>query len=145
MAVAEATGDAEKIIEQIMMERFLDAVSPKLRAWLKEQKPKTAEELGNLANLHVQSRKGPLVGGKYVTNRGGVKSGKRKGLEVRQTILCLKGNKIKIKESLQSTDPPQNKRLQSLKLSATNVVNQDTCRLTVVRVVGSPHRGTCCA
>ena len=90
MAVAEATGDAEKIIEQIMMERLLDAVSPKLRAWLKEQEPKTAEELGNLPNLHVQSRKGPLVEGKYVTNRGGVKSGKRKGLEVRQMILCLK-------------------------------------------------------
>ena len=83
MAVAEATGDAEKIIEQIMMERLLDAVSPELRAWLKEQEPKTAEELGNLANLHVQSRKGPLVGGKYVTNRGGGKSGKKKGLEVR--------------------------------------------------------------
>ena len=76
-AVAEATGDAEKIIEQIMMERLLDAVSPELRAWLKEQEPKTAEELGNLANLHVQSRKGPLVGGKYVTNRGGGKSGKK--------------------------------------------------------------------
>ena len=77
MAVAEATGDAEKIIEQIMMERLLDAVSPELRAWLKEQKPKTAEELGNLANLHVQSRKGPPVGGKYVTNRGGGKFGKK--------------------------------------------------------------------
>ena len=145
MAVAEATGDAEKIIEQIMMERLLDAVSPELRAWLKEQEPKTAEELGNLANLHVQSRKGPLVGGKYVTNRGGVKSGKRKGLEVREMILCMKRNKIKIKKSLQSPHPPPDKRLQNLKLSATNVVNQDTCRLTVVRVVGSPHRGTCCA
>ena len=83
MAFAEATGDAEKIIEQIMMERLLYAVSPKLRAWLKEQKPKTAEELGNLAILHVQSRKGALVEGKYVTNRAGGKSGKRKGLEVR--------------------------------------------------------------
>ena len=37
-----------------MIERLLDAVSPELRAWLKEQKPKTAEELGNLANLHVE-------------------------------------------------------------------------------------------
>ena len=64
MAVAEATGDAETIIEQIMMERLLDAVSPKLRAWLKEQEQKTVEELGNLASLHVQSRKGPPVGGK---------------------------------------------------------------------------------
>ncbi|XP_022796122.1 trichohyalin-like [Stylophora pistillata] len=67
MAVAEATGDADKTIEQVLMERLLDAVSPELRAWLKEQKPKTAEELGNLANLHVQSRKGPLVEGKYVS------------------------------------------------------------------------------
>lgn len=76
MAVAEATGDAEKIIEQIMIERLLDAVSPELRSWLKEQKPKTAEELGNLANLHVQSRKGPLVGGKYVST--GEKFGRKK-------------------------------------------------------------------
>ena len=30
MAVAEATGDAEKIIEQMMTERLLDAVSPEL-------------------------------------------------------------------------------------------------------------------
>ena len=76
MAVAEATGDAEKIIAQIMIERLLDAVSPELRAWLKEQKPKSAEELGNLANLHVQSRKGPLVGGKYVSTSE--KFGKKK-------------------------------------------------------------------
>ena len=55
-------------------------------------------------------------------------------------ILCRKKNKIKIKKSLESPHPPLNKRLQSLKLSATNVVNRDTCRLTVVRVAGSPHR-----
>ena len=67
MAVAEATGDVEKILEQFMIERLLDAVSPELRAWLKEQKPKTEEELGNLANLHVQSRKGPLVEGRYAS------------------------------------------------------------------------------
>ena len=77
MAVAEATGHAEKIIEQIMIQRLLDAVSLELRAWLKEQEPKTAEELGNLASLHVQSRKGPPVGSKYVTNRGGGKSGRK--------------------------------------------------------------------
>ena len=61
-----------------MIERPLDAVSPELRPWLKEQKPKTAEELGNLANLHVQSRKGPLVGGKYVLTGSGEKNGKNK-------------------------------------------------------------------
>ena len=32
MAIAEATGDAEKIIEQIMIERLLDVVSRELRA-----------------------------------------------------------------------------------------------------------------
>ena len=145
MAVAEATGDAEKIIEQIMMERLLDAVSPKLRAWLKEQEPKTADDLGNLANLHVQSRKGALVGGKYVTNRGGGKSGKKERFGGKADDSLPEEKKIKIKKSLESPHPPPNKRLQSLKLSATNVVNRDTCRLTVVRVVGSPHRGTCCA
>ena len=34
---------------------------------LKEQKPKTAEELSNLVNLQVQSRKGPLVEGRYAS------------------------------------------------------------------------------
>ena len=48
-----------------MIERLLDAVSPELRAWLKERKPVNAEELGNMANLHVQSRKGPLVDGRH--------------------------------------------------------------------------------
>ena len=62
---AGATGDPEKISEQIMIKRLLDAVSPELRAWLKERKPVNAEELGNMANLHVQSRKGPLVDGRY--------------------------------------------------------------------------------
>ena len=77
MAVAEATGDADKIIEQVLMERLFDGVSPELRAWLKDQKPKTAEELGNLANLHVQYRKGPLVEGKYVSTGKNAKSGKK--------------------------------------------------------------------
>lgn len=57
------------------MERLLDAVSPELRAWLKEQNPKTSEELGNLANLHGQSRKGPLVEGRYVSPGSNEKSG----------------------------------------------------------------------
>ena len=65
--MAEATVDVEKILEQFMIERLLDAVSPELRAWLKEQKPKTADELRHLANLHVQSRKGPLVEGRYAS------------------------------------------------------------------------------
>jgi len=67
MAVAKATGNVEKILEQIILERLLDAVGPELRTWLKDQKLETAEELGNLANLHVQSRKGPMVAGRYVS------------------------------------------------------------------------------
>ena len=78
MAVAEATGDVEKILEQFMIERLLDAVSPELRAWLKEQKPKTAEQLGNLANLHFQSRKDPLVEGRYGS------FGKNKGVSIQK-------------------------------------------------------------
>lgn len=67
MAVAEATDNAEMILEQIMIERLLYTVSPELRAWLKEQKPKTTEEIEHLANFHVQSRKGPLAEGKYAS------------------------------------------------------------------------------
>jgi hypothetical protein len=80
MAVAEATGDAEKILEQFLMEKLLAAMSPELKAWLKEQKPKTAEELGSLANLHVQSRKGPLIEGKYVSYKA-QRFRDRKGLD----------------------------------------------------------------
>ena len=89
MAVAEATGDAEKILEQFMIERLLDAVSPELRAWLKEQKPKSTEELGNLANLNVQSRKGPLVEGRYAT------FSKNKGFSVQKQPQFKKDPSIK--------------------------------------------------
>ena len=70
----DGSGNVEKILEQFMIERLLGAVSPEFRAWLKEQKPKTAEELENLANLHVQSGKSPLVEGRYASfgkNKGG--------------------------------------------------------------------------
>ena len=53
MEVTGATGDAEKILEQFVLERLLDAMSPELRAWLKDQKPNIVEELGDLANFHV--------------------------------------------------------------------------------------------
>ena len=66
MTVAEATDDPEKILEQLVIERLLDGVSTELRIWLKEKNPKTAEELATLANTYVQSRKGPLIDGKYV-------------------------------------------------------------------------------
>ena len=66
MTVAEAIDNLEKILEQIVIERLLDGVGPELQVWLKEKKPNTAEELANLANDYVQSRKGPLIDGKYM-------------------------------------------------------------------------------
>ena len=48
---------------------MLEGVGPELRVWLKERKPKTAEELANLANDYVQSRKEPLIDGKYVSGK----------------------------------------------------------------------------
>ena len=87
MEVAGVAGDAEKILEQIVIERLLDAVSPELRAWLKEQKPATAEELANLANLHVQARKGPLVAGKYASFGRGQGFKQRKQMNVKRDVL----------------------------------------------------------
>ena len=143
MAVAEATGDAEKIIEQVMIERLLDGVISELRAWLKEQKPKSAEELGNLANLHVQSRKGPLVGASMYQSAGSL--GKRNNQTIRQMILCPKKNKSKTRKGLQSPPPFHHEGIQDLKLYVSNVVNWVTCHLIVVGAVGSLHRRTCCA
>ena len=37
-----------------------------MRIWLKEKKPNRAEELATFANEYVQSRKGPLIDGKFV-------------------------------------------------------------------------------
>ena len=51
---------------------------------MKEQKPKTAEELGNLANLHVQARKGPLISGKYASFSRGQGLKQNKELNVKE-------------------------------------------------------------
>ncbi|CAB4001950.1 Retrovirus-related Pol poly from transposon [Paramuricea clavata] len=67
MTVAEAIDTREKILEQIVIERLLDGVGLELQVWLKERKPNTAGKLANLANDCVQSRKGPLIDGKYVS------------------------------------------------------------------------------
>ncbi|KAK3726525.1 hypothetical protein QZH41_004646 [Actinostola sp. cb2023] len=68
MLVAGATGNAERILEQVTIEMMLDSVSSELRAWLKEMKPDTAEQLAKIANEHVQVRKGPMIDGRYVSN-----------------------------------------------------------------------------
>lgn len=93
MAIAKATGDAEKIKEEIMIhvEQLLDKVSPELRAWLNEQKPKTAEELGNLHWFSLE--KGHLLGASM--NQPVKSMGKRKHQTMRQMIVCLKENRIK--------------------------------------------------
>ena len=113
MAVAEATGDAEKILEQFMIERLLDAVSPELRAWLKEQKPKSTEELGNLANLHVQSRKGPLVEGRYAT------FSKNKGFSVQKQPQFKKEPSIKEQVKGDQTKPAITTSRRSVKPPVT--------------------------
>ena len=97
--MAEATGDVEKILEQFMIECLLDAVSPELRSWLKEQKPKTAEELGNLANLHIQSRKGPLMEGRYAS------FGKNKGVSIQKQPQMKREPPIKEQAPGEQTKP----------------------------------------
>ena len=64
MSVAKATGDPEKILEQIVIEHLLNGVSADLCVWLKELKPYTADELSTLANEYVQIRKPPRISGK---------------------------------------------------------------------------------
>jgi len=56
MTIAEAM-DRGAVLEHITMEKLLDSVGSELRTWLKERNPKTAEELADLANAHVQARK----------------------------------------------------------------------------------------
>ena len=87
MTVAEAIDNREKILEQIVIERLLDGVGPELQVWLKEKKPNTAEELANLANDYVQSRKGPLIDGKYV-------SAKRNDNKPRKDDFCKMRDKV---------------------------------------------------
>lgn len=56
MAAAEAD-DMESIMEQFTIERLMDGVGHELRSWLKERGPKTADELADLANMHVQAHR----------------------------------------------------------------------------------------
>ena len=63
MSVAKATGDPEKILDQLVIEHLLNSVRAELCVWLKERKPATAEELAMLANEYVQIRGGPVIGG----------------------------------------------------------------------------------
>ena len=52
---------------------------------MKEQKPPTPEELGNLANLHVQARKGHVAGNYSSFSRGqGFKQ--RKEMSVKKDV-----------------------------------------------------------
>ena len=69
MSVAKATGDPEKILDQIVIEHLLSNVGPELCVWLKERKPATAEELAMLANEYVQIRKSPIIDEKFGKKR----------------------------------------------------------------------------
>ena len=138
MTVAEATGDVEKILEQFMIERLLDAVSPELRAWLKEQKPKTAEELGNLANLHVQSRKGPLVEGRFAS------FGKNKGVSIQKQPQIKREPPIKDQASGEQQSPSLLLvgGILSYRSLAINVGSKVICLSIVLKVITSRRKGT---
>ena len=84
MTVTNANNDSEKILEQFVMERLLDGVSPESRIWLKEKKPNTAEELATFANEYVQSRKGPFIDGICV------ESGKKVDAAFKRTFANVK-------------------------------------------------------
>ena len=51
----------EDVLEQVTIERMLEAVSPDLRIWLKEREIETAEKLAEKANEYVQARKGKIL------------------------------------------------------------------------------------
>ena len=140
MAVVGATDDAEMILEQIMMERLLDAVSPELRIWLKEQKPKTAEQLGNLANVHVQSRKGPIVEGKYAS----INKSRRFNLPKQS----YPKRKLSSQEQGQEQGIRERPKLVSILLGRIqgllHVSRQAICLLIVVRAVPDRRKGTYC-
>ena len=53
MDASHETAQMPKRSWQKLISKDAVAVSPEIRAWLKGQKPKTAEELRNLANLRV--------------------------------------------------------------------------------------------
>ena len=132
MLVAKATGDAEKILEQITMEKMLEAVGPELRAWLKEKKVESAEELARIANEHVQARKGPLIDGKYVSSERlkskkpvldqSSKSGSQAVPQVKEEKKvnsnfrgkCFKCNKLAIFQSIVPTTSLQHNRNHNL-------------------------------
>lgn len=79
VAKAETKND---VLEQVTMERMLEAVSPDLRVWLKEREIETVEKLATKANEYVQARKGPIIDGKYVYNRSmSYEKGKQGGIE----------------------------------------------------------------
>ena len=137
MEVAGATGDAEKILEQFVMERLLDAMSPELRAWLKDQNPNTVEELGDLANLHVQCRKGPLVAVKVL----GVNPQKN-FVQSRNLFRRRQGTGL---VHLIKRSPTLTEGARDPKLLVINVASQAICLLIVVRVGTDRHKDTYCA
>lgn len=105
MKVARAKGSVERILEQIMIEKMLDSVSPELRSWLIEKKPQTSGELAKMANEHIQAKKGPIVDGKYVGHG-------RKAAQVKVKPSTLEQTEEK-KATTAAITPPTQARYQS--------------------------------
>ena len=79
----------EEIKELIVVEQFLETLPPHLRIWLKEKKPRSAVEVGTLADEYVEARKGTYSGKSHgFGSLGGTTSGRNAGEGV--TRKCFK-------------------------------------------------------
>ena len=59
----------EQIGDVIVMEQFLNSLTPDLRVWIRERKPETTSEAGELADQYEQARKSTLGRREF---RGGI-------------------------------------------------------------------------
>ena len=50
----------EQIGDVIVMEQFLNSLTPDLHVWIRERKPETTSEAGELADQYEQARKSTL-------------------------------------------------------------------------------------
>ena len=47
----------EELQDLVVLEQFINALPEEIRVWVKERKPKTSEEVSQLADDYVQARK----------------------------------------------------------------------------------------
>ena len=47
----------DKVVDTVVMEQLIDTLSPEVKVWVRERKPKTSEEASQLADDYIQARK----------------------------------------------------------------------------------------